>query len=1144
MNDEVQFFLEHHGLTTIIPIEAKLRSSTILPPILHSVDCRAKPEWFLVFQDLSHSSKMLYQSYLLDMKKNLMFNTTRSTKLVHWNESTDCCSWEGVTCNGGLVVGLNLVNESIYDGLDNSSSLFCLQYLQNLNLAYNELDSPIPPEFGNLTNLRFLNLSHAGFGEQIPIEISRLTRLVSLDLSTFYLKLENPDLASLVHNLTWLTELYLDGVDISSQGNEWCHAVSSSLPNLRVLSMSDCNLQGPPDSSLLKLQSLSIIHLNYNNFSAPVPEFFSYFRNLTSLCLSNCGLNGQFPKKIFQFPTLETIDLSFNELGGSLPEFHPNGSLQSLVLTNTTFSGTLPDSIGNLKRLSKIDLSGCNFSGSIPNSMANLTQLVHLDLSSNSFTGSILNSIANLIQLVYLDLSSNSFTGSIPNSMANLTRLSDLDFSSNNFIGSIPNFMANLTELAYFRMSSNSFIGPIPSFNMAKNLHMIDLSDNHLTGQFTFTHWKELPSLVFLNLSNNKLSGQIHEFSNSSLPMVWLDLSSNYLEGPIPTSIGKLQSLGTLLFSSNNFNGSFQLNVFLQQLTNLIELDLSDNSLLIEYNGTNSSLTPFPLIKSLRLASLKLKTFPSFLRNQTSLLILDLSRNQIHGEIPNWIWELDLTHLNLSYNYLEGPLPSLSSFGILDLRSNQFQGQLPTPLPSCSYLDLSLNNFSSVIPIDIGNSLSNTGFLYLSSNKLNGHIPEAICNATSLYFLDLSNNSLSGTIPHCLIAMSETLKVLNLRRNNLTGKISDVFPSNCRLQTLSLNRNLLEGMVPNSLANCTNLELLDIGNNRIQDEFPCHLKDISSLRVLILRSNKFYGSVGCGGLNATWLILQIVDLASNDFSGKLSIKSFANSKAMIANNEVQSELNYLHSVVRIETILMQIVSGRLFIEMNYQDAIAIFIKGLERELVKISTLVTLIDLSCNNLDGPIPEEIEVLKSLYVLNLSHNAFTGRIPPSLGKLSKLESLDLSNNKLTGGIPMQLADSLTFLSVLNLSFNQLVGPIPYIKQFATFSEDSYEGNKGLCGQPLKAECGSADRRPPAPFEDIHSKSGPLIDWNYLCVELGFVFGFGMVIGPLVLWKRWRIRYYKHADDIFFRIFPQLYFRWEKNHQVQRHRIRMQRH
>ena len=36
--------------------------------------------------------------------------------------------------------------------------------------------------------------------------------------------------------------------------------------------------------------------------------------------------------------------------------------------------------------------------------------------------------------------------------------------------------------------------------------------------------------------------------------------------------------------------------------------------------------------------------------------------------------------------------------------------------------------------------------------------------------------------------MSETLKVLDLRRNNLTDKISYIFPSNCGLQTLNLKK--------------------------------------------------------------------------------------------------------------------------------------------------------------------------------------------------------------------------------------------------------------------------------------------------------------------------------------------------------------------
>ncbi|XP_030930708.1 receptor-like protein 7 [Quercus lobata] len=1027
------------------------------------------------------------RSYLLELKNSFLFGTDFSNKVLPWNESVDCCSWEGVTCSEGRVVGLNLDNQPIYGKLDSSSSLFRLHYLQHLSLAGNDFrDSCIPPEFGNLTNLIYLNLSQTSFTGQIPIEISRLTRLVTLDLSDISNEeqnLEGPNLVTLVQNLTRLTELYLDVVNISSQGNDWCQALSSSLPNLRVLSMSYCDLRGPLDSSLQKLQSLSIVNLRGNNFSAPIPEFFADFRNLTFFDLSYCGLNGQFPKKIFQIPTLQTVDLSGNELlQGSLPEFYPNGSLQSLRLSGSKFSGTLPDSIGNLKRLSKIDLSMCNFNGSIPNSLSNLTQLVYLDMSSNYFTGSI------------------------------------------------------------------------PSFSMAKNLTVIDLSSNHLTGHITEgsipASLFSLPSLRTLLLGNNHFSGQLHEFSNvSSFLLEELDLSSNYLEGPIPMSIFELQGLQDLTLSSNNFNGSLQLNV-IQQLRNLAYLDLSNNNLLTEYNGTNSSLSSFPQIISLNLASNKLKTFPEFLRHQANLEHLDLSENQIHGEIPNWFWKIPIpTYVNLSCNYLEGPLHNLSSTNFLDLSSNQLQGQLPTPLPFCYYLDLSKNNFYSVIP-ELDFSWSNklspltfstnidffTFFLSLSSNKFHGQIPESICNATALGVLDLSNNSINGTIPQCLLSsMSNNLKVLNLRRNKLTGKISDTFPSYCSLQTLNVNTNLLEGVVPKSLANCTNLEVLDIGNNKIHDFFPCHLKGMCNLHVLVLHSNKFYGSVGCGGSNVTWPILQIVDLAYNNFSGRLSIKSLANSKFMMADNKAQSGLNYLQFDPREDN------AGSYY----YQDVITVTIKGQIIESVKILTIFTSIDLSSNNFEGPIPEEIGVLKSLHILNLSHNSFTGRIPLSLGNLSQLESLDLSSNKLSGEIPVQLADSLTFLAVLNLSFNQLVGPIPYIKQFATFSETSYEGNKGLYGCPLKTKCTSAEpRSPPPTFEESNSNSRPLIDWNFLSVELGFVFGFGMVIWPIMFCKRWRIWYCKHVDDILFRIFPQLYLGGKQYRGIRAQRNAGQRH
>ncbi|GLT55693.1 hypothetical protein SLA2020_287900 [Shorea laevis] len=101
---------------------------------------------------------------LLQLKKSLNFNSSLSVKLVNWSQSTDCCMWEGVRCDAsGHVTDLDLSNESIYSAVDNSSSLFNLQYLQSLNLAYNRLHSTFPSVFDKLAQLSNLNLSNAGF---------------------------------------------------------------------------------------------------------------------------------------------------------------------------------------------------------------------------------------------------------------------------------------------------------------------------------------------------------------------------------------------------------------------------------------------------------------------------------------------------------------------------------------------------------------------------------------------------------------------------------------------------------------------------------------------------------------------------------------------------------------------------------------------------------------------------------------------------------------------------------------------------------------------------------------------------------------------------------------------------------------------
>ncbi|XP_007026631.2 PREDICTED: receptor-like protein 12 [Theobroma cacao] len=1019
------------------------------------------------------------QELLLGLK--IALNSTLSVKLMKWNQSTDCCSWDGVSCDaGGRVIELDLSNQSISGAIESSCSLFRLQHLQRLNLAYNEFISAFPSEFDKLANLTYLNLSAAGFTGQIPIEISYMTKLVTLDLSTFWFldlpaKLEKPNLVMLVQNLTRLKILYLDGVNISANGNEWSQALASSLPNLQVLSMSYCYLSGPIDPSLAKLKSLSVIRLDGNNLSAPFPKFFAEFQTLTSLHLSETGLSGRLPEEILQVPTLQTLDLSFNYLlEGSFPKFPPNASLQTLVLSYTNFGGELLESIGNLGQLRRIELTKCKFNGPIP------------------------ETIEKLRQLIYLDFSQNNFSGPIP-SFTSLRNLSELHLADNQLTGSI--------------LSTN--------WSSLLNLVTLDLRNNSFSGAVSPTLFRS-PSLKRVDLSKNQFTGGFSEVScEFSLELKVLDLSHNKLQGPFPMSVFEIQGLTFLSLSWNNFSGLIPLTAF-QKLRELSFLDLSYNNFFVD---SSASVPYFTNITRLKLASCNLTKFPDFVKNQFKLTHLDLSNNQIYGEIPNWIWKPNLQYLNLSLNFLvefKGPLHIPSYLIVVDFRGNQLQGQIPIFPPQAIYLDYSNNNFSSVLPPEIGNYLQFATFFSISGNNFHGSIPTSICNNSYLQVLDLSNNSLSGPIPECLIQMSVSLGVLNLRRNNLSGIISDTFSKICTLQTLDLNRNLIGGKVPKSLANCRMLEVLDIGNNQINDTFPCHLKDTSRLRALVLRSNKFNGDIYCQGNNITWPMLQIIDLASNYFSGKLPQAYLRTWNAMKANED-GPHLKHL----RFEVFQ--------FDELSFQDVLTVTIKGQEMELVKILTIFTSIDFSCNKFEGPIPQVIGEFKALHVLNLSSNLLTGTIPSFLGDLLTLESLDLSSNHLTGQLPSQLAN-LNFLSFLNVSNNKLVGRIPKGTQLQSFSDASFENNGGLCGPPLEAKCQSSPTFKDSPS---HSGTGRHIDWNLISVETGFFFGFGIVIAPLIFWKRWRIWYYKHIDRALFRLFPRLVLK-NRNHGRRAHRSR----
>jgi len=590
-----------------------------------------------------------------------------------------------------------------------------------------------------------------------------------------------------------------------------------------------------------------------------------------------------------------------------------------------------------------------------------------------------------------------------------------------------------------------------------------------LTGQIPSWCYS-LPSLLYLDLSDNQLRGFIGEFSTYSLQ--YLLLSNNKLQGNFPNSIFQLQNLTSLSLSSMDLSGNVAFHQF-SKLKDLTNLDLSHNSLLsvnfennfdcilpylqylilsscnINFNFESSVDHMFPSLQSLHLSSSNVSSFPKFLASLESLQDLDLSHNIIRGSIPKWF------HENLLHSWY--------SIRSIDLSFNKLQGHLPIPPNG----------------IEI--------FL-VSNNELTGHISLAMCSADTLFILNLARNNLTGHIPKCLETFP-SLRALDLQENNLYGSIPNNFSKGNSFETLKLNGNHLKGPLPRSLAQCTKLEVLDLGNNNIKDKFPCWLETLPTLQVLSLRSNKFYGAITSFGVKLPFPRLRIFDISNNYLTGLLPTSYIQNFQGMMNVSDNKTGTKYLGN------------------DPIYNDSIVIVMKGYEIELQRILTVFTTIDLSNNMFEGEVPKVIGELHSLIGLNLSHNKITGTIPLSLGNLNNLEWLDLSWNQLKGEIPMVLTN-LNFLEVLNLSENQLEGMIPTSRHFDTFNNDSYAGNPMLCGIPLSKTCKEDKERPPcSTFDEEESGFG----WK--AVVVGYACGmiFGIILGCNVFFARnpqWLVR------------------------------------
>ncbi|RZC73023.1 hypothetical protein C5167_048502 [Papaver somniferum] len=676
-----------------------------------------------------------------------------------------------------------------YIDLENASSnwfhtVTMIPSLLELHLRYCNLYPNFPSiSYSNLTSLKVLDLSYTGLNSTLPEWFYNLISIEKLDIHYNNFR---GTISEAISNLVNLTNLDISSNDFEGEIPE----TLGNLCNLQSLDLSDNYFKGEvyflanPSSCIGS--SLTLISLNGNQFSGPLPEKLGSFKNLEYLSFMSNSFSGPIPSSLGELSSLKMLNGFFNKLNGSLPEsFGRLSKLRILRLAFNALEGIISEAhFANLTSLEELEvhslvfklkpdwippfqlqvanLQACQLGPRFPKWLQTQKNISRIDISNAGIAETVVPAwFWNMTnQFSFLNLSHNQIHGQVPDLL-------------------IPDDASG--GLVY--LNSNRFMGKLP--RISPRVGELDLSDNLFNGSISALLCNPLGKMNtrMLHLSGNQLSGEIPDCWSDWWNLESVSLAGNYLTGEIPASIGSINTLRSLHLRNNSLSGEL----------------------------------------------------PSALLKCRELRVIDISENHFTGNIPKWIGEyLFLLILRLRFNKFHGVIPQqlchLGSVQILDFAHNNLSGTIPR----C------FNNFTPMTTLQKdGDTISYSeyfgGPIEIASLVTKGREFEYSNTLTLLTIMDLSDNSLSGDIPEELTNLI-SLRSLNLSRNHFTGRVPNKIGNMSILESLDLSKNELSGSIPQSMVNLTFLSHLNLSYNNLSGKIP------SGTQLLSLPNSSFIGN--------------------------------------------------------------------------------------------------------------------------------------------------------------------------------------------------------------------------------------------------------------------------------------------------------------